>query len=238
MLLQKTTEKSNTVTLHMTSTRSFTQNQVVRFSRVALNSGYQSRTFSTEPVSKFKTHVENTAFKEQKTRRSILYRLHGEKFPYLQSLMTAIDFGFATPAFAAAVYVTARTRKSDWQTICARDNAANVTIDTATVQRINDYFQKADEPQADELHEIHSMFETFMRPSTDDLEAFGKAYQGKKFCTMAFLSATSNFDRTAISDSFRQYESHMSAKREIANDSTWELIFRTFQQDTSWFSKQ
>lgn len=233
----------------MASTRSYTQNQISRFSRLAIKnsekalaSGKQQpqppTSFSTEPVSKFKLSVENTAFEERNTRRSILYKLHGEKFPYLQHMMKEIDFGMVSPALVAAIYITARTRTNDWHLICAQENAANYVVDEAIVENVNGYFKAAQEPLSDELHEMHNMFETFMQPTLDDITAFKTQYAGKNFRTMTFLSATSKFDLSPIADSFRQYETHINAKREVANESTWELVFRTFQQNTSWFSKQ
>lgn len=202
------------------------------------------RVDSSEPRSRFVTYVEREAFKPKNTRRSVVYHSLGDKFPYLQMLAASADFEFLTPAQIAAIYVVARTRPDDWHTICARPNALNCALEPELVDTVNAYFRAVEEPQSDELHEMHQMFNTFMRSPADPsvvVDSTGAAATQTAThsrSTVTFLAVASAFDSAHVAAEFREHAALLDSKKAAPSDSVCAMVFRSFAQDTQWFAKQ
>lgn len=222
------------------TTRTLTKNQIARLARKAAEDcSPQKRELSTEPISEFALVVEKRAFKDEKhTKNSIVYHTTGESFPYLQHFANEVDFGLLTPAQIAAIYVTARSGRRDWHIIAAQPDAANYTPSEYLVEQVNGYFEAAQEPQSSELHEMHQMFETFMRPSDRDKASFGKLQSGERIQTVAFFAAANLHDTSSIREALESDKLVMPQARAVPDDKTCALIFRTFTQQTTWFSRQ
>lgn len=219
--------------------RTLTKNQIARLARqVVDNAADKLREASTEPVSEFSIAVEKRAFKEKYKKNSIVYHATGEMFPYLQHLTNEVDFGLLTPAAIAAIYITARSGRHDWHVIAAQSDAANYCPSEELIERVNSYFEAAKEPLPAELHEMHQMFETFMRPNEHDRAAFEKLQTGERLQTVTFLAATSLYDTTSIRETLKNERIAQSSSKTPPDDKTCALIFRTFNQQLSWFSKQ
>lgn len=219
--------------------RLYTKNQISRLARQTVDLPSEKRSVSSEPVSEFAISVEKRAFKEKYKQHSIVYHTTGEQFPYLQHLTNEVDFGLLTPAAIAAIYVAARSGRVDWHLIAAQSNAANYTPSEELVEKVNSYFTAAQAPLPSELHEIHQMFETFMRPSEQDKAAFGKlSSAGERLQTIAFFAANSLHDTSSIRESLKQNTTTPSQSKTPPDDQTCALIFRTFNQQVAWFAKQ
>jgi len=150
------------------ASRKFSPNQISRLARVAVNkySGVgapvEERNSSTEPTSAFVAYVERQAFRPRRTKRSLVYHTLGEAFPYLQTLASEVDFGFANAAQIAALYVSARTRAADWHLLAEESDALDFVPSEALVEHVNAYFSSAGAPLRDEMHEMHQMCVRFL----------------------------------------------------------------------------
>jgi len=184
---------------------------------------------SCEPRPKFVSYVESCAFKPSNTKHSIITHMHDEKFPYLQMLATEVDFGFLTPAQIASIYVVARSRPDDWETICAQPDALNYTPRAALVEDVNAYFNAAGEPLHDELHEMHQMFETFLRLSDAETGRTKSAPTKASAATVAFLAFARAFDATQIGSAFREHAALIERKQQAPpSEEACALIMRSF----------
>ena len=191
---------------------------------------------STEPVSVFPRYVESKAFATKNTT-SIIYCTTGEQFPYLKNFENEIGFSFESPSLIAAIYITARSNPSNWHLICAREDAANYTPSEDIVEKINAYFNAAKEPQVDELNEIHLMVETFAHPSDSDVKLCKQALGTANINDMLFEAAMGKFDTSQLEFAPR-IGAKLNAEKTATNASTYQFLFRTFNQKTMWFSKQ
>lgn len=217
----------------MTSSRTFTPNQISRLARQAIVAKKASgvRLSSTEPSSKFVNWVENQAGKPAYCKRSVIYHTLGDRFPYLQMFAASADFEFLKPSQIAGIYIVARARPEDWHLICAQPNSANYAPNEELVETVNGYFAGAGAPLADELHEMCQMFDTFMKPHARDVAQFQTLYAGERLQTVAFLASVSGFETKSISCEFRQHEKFIGQRRVSADRETCSLVFRTFRLD-------
>lgn len=215
-------------------------NQTVRLARAAVRKRAGKETplpHSTEPVSSFAQFVEKKAF-TTKNKTSVVYNTTGEQFPYLKNFENEIDFAFATPSLLAAIYITARSNPSEWHIISAKEDSANYTPTEYVVEKVNAYFKVAGEPQADELHEIHTMVETFLQPDEKNLSIGKSHFGGSDLRTIIFSTISSQFEASKIDRTLRTNAETSESTKTIADHKTYEFIFRNFKQKTSWVSNE
>ncbi len=221
----------------MTTWNKISVNQTVRLARAAVRKRADKQTplpHSTEPVSSFAQFVEKKAF-AKKNKTSVVYNTTGEQFPYLKNFENEIDFAFATPSLLAAIYITARSNPSAWHIISAQEDSANYSPTEDVVEKVNAYFKAAGEPLADELHEIHTMVETFLQPDEKNL-SFGKSYFcGADLRTSLFATISSQFEDSKIDRTLRTNTEISKSTKTSADAKTYEFIFRNFKQKSLWF---
>ena len=226
----------------MTTLNTISVNQTSRLARIAVKKEVSKRSEvekphdSTEPVSNFAKFVEKKAFASN-NKTSVIYNTTGEQFPYLKNFENDIGFAFETPALLAAIYITARSNPTNWHLISAREDTANYAPSENVVEKVNAYFKVAGEPLSDELHEIHMMIETFLHPSDRDLSVSKRYFGNDNLNTLLFSAVSSKFDSSQIDQTLRKNIEAPSAQI-ATNPTTYEFIFRTFSQKTSWFTKQ
>lgn len=224
----------------MTTWNKISDNQTVRLARAAVRKRVDkeaSLPYSTEPVSSFAQFVEKKAF-ATKNKTSVVYNTTGEQFPYLKNFENEIDFAFATPSLLAAIYITARSNPTEWHLISAKEDSANYIPTEYVVEKVNAYFKVAGEPLADELHEIHTMVETFLQPDEKNL-CVGKSYfGGSDLRSIIFATISSQFEASKIDRTLRTNAEISKSTKTFADHKTYEFIFRNFKQKTSWFSEK